>query len=1298
VQVVKGQRCRIMFSYFADVLTHIARVLLCLSVFPLFGEMGQYDPALDNPLIFTRTSTREAEGSSRDSFSASSEKSQKFKYRPLESRQLISREEEGRYPVERKGKEISPTEEEALKPEEKKPPEEDKVELNESYEQEFSLVFSDWVDRTVPKISFDLMPEGNHYALIKGGEPAWWDLEDSEAGSKRGRSWWVSSELVEEPEQSSKRGRKVLLKIKNLSITGSFDFRLSGRKMVVIKRNKVKVKPERVEGVTIEMGDIYEIVVVVKDEKPITVSLRHWPKEDLNVAKAIKKHQKEAAEEVSQDEKEKEQVLPALESELPVLAPKQEKEIIAPAISPVQEEKEKEPILLSENQDVKLKKSQPSKEPKEIVQEVKKELKQELEKKPETKLKEIPSINLPTSVKVVPEFIPKDIEEYKVLTPISEKEEVYDYRYVLVFAEWEDKSISQVTVNLKKGGNYYGIIKDGIPAWINLENSKTSPSPSMEKRIHLKLRNVSISRELDLDFPGRSMKILAHNGRKVESTNSENIKIEVGDSYDVMLVLDDEKPFQVRAKSGNRERLNPSRPMEDRISLIPMKNEISNIEKKMIEAKPVEIQKEAKVKEKENKKRREKLQMPTKPLMPKSVLERDKGFKRKESEGLVEYEIPINYKTVNYTGKDVRAFSVGGDIVAPTITAKVGDILRVTFHNTLDQDTSVHWHGVLVPNDQDGVPYLTTPPIKAHSSFTYQIPVRHSGTYWYHSHTGLQRQRGIYGAMVFYPKERESSVDEEHVLVFSDWNDESPEQTLANLKKDGDYYALKKDSVVSWGKILKRGSKAVHNQLRNSWERMGPMDVSDVGYDAFLVNGRKGVDLPSSKGKKHRLRLINASASTYFNVEFSGGFMTVVAADGIDVEPFDVQRLRISIAETYDVIVTIPGDKSYEFRASAEDGTGFTSAYLGHGEKILAPTLSKPDILMGRHGDHGKGHMDEMENHSDHHDKEKSSVLEYMTDYDSLKSLEDTTLPEAQPWREFELRLTGNMESYVWSFNDKTLSEADTIKIKKGENVRFILKNDTMMHHPVHLHGHFFRVLNKQGKRSPLKHTVNVEPMATTLIEFDANEEKDWFFHCHNLYHMASGMSLVVGYEGSSQMNDQLLSRISHDSRFFYKGELGIESNMISGMLQASNPRNVFALEFDNAYGTEYEIETRYSRRVSRFLDVYVGGQLLNEREDGDEEQEEIRDRVKVNNSSFLGIHYVLPLLIEADFRIDSDGKVLFGLESGLQLTDRVKFSWHWNSDWEYRLKLAYEINKRLSLSASLDSDFHGGGGITFKF
>lgn len=674
----------------------------------------------------------------------------------------------------------------------------------------------------------------------------------------------------------------------------------------------------------------------------------------------------------------------------------------------------------------------------------------------------------------------------------------------------------------------------------------------------------------------------------------------------------------------------------------------------------------------------------------------------------VEYSFDVNYKTVNFTGQPVQAIAVGGTIPAPTIEATVGDTLRVTFNNKLDVETSVHWHGVLLPNDQDGVPYLTTPPIKAGQSFTYEYPVIHHGTYWYHSHTGLQEQRGVYGSLVFHPLGGEVvAADQEVVVVLSDWTDENPNQVMHNLKKSDDYYALKKDSVQSWQKVLQHGPEAIRNRLDGAWMRMGPMDLSDVGYDAFLANGaRTYTPRGINAGSTVRLRVINAGASSYFNLHYAGGEMTVVAADGVDVVPFTVDRLRIAIAETFDVIVTAPTEGAYEFRATAEDGTGYSSVILGSGQVIPAADIPKPNPFLMDHSmhgdtehadhssmDHGGMNNGQMNHAAMGHDmasmQGSTGAPKRMREYELLRALSPTNFSADNPQRIVSLELTGDMERYAWSFNDKVLSEDSKILIRKGETVQFVLENKTMMHHPIHLHGHFFRVLNGKGEYSPLKHTVSVPPLQTVTIEFLANEEKDWFFHCHNLYHMKTGMTRVVSYEQTSTATRTSMAPLFSDRHWFYFGDFGVQGNFTNGELRAENTRNAVNLDYEWGYDTgrdsEYEVELVYERWISRFLELYVGGEFLEEEGEKD-------------NVAIVGMHYLLPLMIDADLRLDSQGDLRLGLESELQLTDRTALLWEFNTDSEYRVQLELEVTKALAVTGGYDDHYGWGAGIELRF
>ena len=311
---------------------------------------------------------------------------------------------------------------------------------------------------------------------------------------------------------------------------------------------------------------------------------------------------------------------------------------------------------------------------------------------------------------------------------------------------------------------------------------------------------------------------------------------------------------------------------------------------------------------------------------------------------VVRYDLVIGEKMVHYSGKMAHGIAVNGQIPAPTLEFTEGDIAEIHVKNTLKERSSIHWHGILLPNEQDGVPFLTTTPIEPGGTHVFNFPIRQNGTYWYHSHSNLQEQMGLYGALII--KKRDEPYMPTHTVLFSDWTDEHPHEVMRKLKTANDWYAIKKDAVQSYSEAAKAG--ALGEKFKQEWTRMNAMDVSDVYYDTFLANGKKEDVAPQFKaGERVRLRIINGSASTYFWLQFAGGKLSVVASDGIDTVPVEVDRMIIGIAETYDVIVTIPENKAYEFRATAEDRTKATSVWLGSGEKVAAPVLPKLKLFAG---------------------------------------------------------------------------------------------------------------------------------------------------------------------------------------------------------------------------------------------------------------------------------------------------------------------------------------------------------------
>ena len=618
---------------------------------------------------------------------------------------------------------------------------------------------------------------------------------------------------------------------------------------------------------------------------------------------------------------------------------------------------------------------------------------------------------------------------------------------------------------------------------------------------------------------------------------------------------------------------------------------------------------------------------------------------------LVSYVFDIHTKNITVAGKTTEALAIQDQIPAPLISAKVGDTLQVTFRNKMSKETSIHWHGVLLPNDQDGVTYLTTDPILPYSSFTYKFLVKHEGTYWYHSHTGLQEQRGLYGPLVFYPKNNRRRFVEK-TIVLSDWTHENPNTVLANLKKDGDWYALKKGKVISWWGILQQGFPAVKHRFFQSLMRMGPMDISDVGYDAFLMNGKENDVWPISGNRFVKLRVINAAASSYFYLQFADQKMKVIAADGNKVQPYEVETLRLAIGETYDVLVPTKTGRAYELRATSEDVTGSSSLFIGKGKKIFAKDIVEPNLYLPQKPNEEWG-------------------------YKKIKSTKK--IKYQGKIRTVHLNLTGSMRNYVWSFNNKTLKESDKILIKKGEVVRFILNNKTMMHHPLHLHGHFFRVLNKHGDWSPLKHTVSVPAHGRVEIEFLASEEKDWFFHCHNLYHMKTGMSRVISYEETQK--DINFSQLFKDPFYFFT-EVKLGTHLLDLESKIFSTRHKFNFEIKTDYKT-YDLEFLYIRNISNLFNLYGGWK-----------KESIKPFQPI-----LGFKWTLPFLIDLDVQyMLVDRQFSVEVESELQLSDQVRFEWEWELLDEYEFRLTYNFYKKFSLGLSYHSQFGKGIDLSWYF
>lgn len=596
---------------------------------------------------------------------------------------------------------------------------------------------------------------------------------------------------------------------------------------------------------------------------------------------------------------------------------------------------------------------------------------------------------------------------------------------------------------------------------------------------------------------------------------------------------------------------------------------------------------------------------------------------RRETEELsgTEFNLTIDKINVNITGEPAVATAVNSMITGPTLRWKEGEEVTINVTNNLGEDTSIHWHGIILPPDMDGVPGISFDGIPAGETFTYKFPIVQSGTYWYHSHSGFQEQTGVYGAIIIEPKEEILEYDREYVITLSDWSDEKPESVYRKIKLSADYYNFKQRTVGDFfSEVSEKGFLAAFND-RKMWNEMAMMDrdLSDVtGYTyTFLMNGQNpatNFKALFKNGEKIRLRFINSAAMTFFDVRIPGLKMTVVGTDGNYVQPVEVDEFRIGVAETYDVIVEPEDNKAYAIFAQSLDRSGYALGALTYDSNVVAhtPAMDKAGILshadMGMGGTSHAGHdmasmkddtkessktmdhssmghnmskMDEAKpKEIDHaamgHDmsamkkipKQRETAMkcgsgmdmssmnkstptmdmkpeipitpleenrgiqttmramdpQYRLDdpgvglrnngrkvltYADLKSLEPTT-HDRYPDREIILRLTGNMERYMWSINGIAYKDAKPLEFKYGERLRITYINDTMMNHPMHLHGMWSDLETGDDNYLPKKHTIIAQPGSKISFRVNVDAKGSWAYHCHLIYHMAGMFRKVV--------------------------------------------------------------------------------------------------------------------------------------------------------------------------------------------
>ncbi|MFU2328625.1 copper resistance system multicopper oxidase [Pseudomonas sp. NFX98] len=519
-----------------------------------------------------------------------------------------------------------------------------------------------------------------------------------------------------------------------------------------------------------------------------------------------------------------------------------------------------------------------------------------------------------------------------------------------------------------------------------------------------------------------------------------------------------------------------------------------------------------------------------------------------------DFELFIGETPVNFTGNPRTAMTINGSLPGPLLRWREGDTVTLRVKNALKDSTSIHWHGILLPANMDGVPGLSFKGIEPGGLYVYQFKVRQNGTYWYHSHSGLQEQAGVYGPLVIDAREPEPfQYDRDYVVMLTDWTDEDPASLMKTLKKQSDYYNYNKRTVGDFiDDISEKGWSATVAD-RKMWAemKMNPTDLADVSGATYtyFMNGQApdanwtGVFRP---GEKLRLRFINGSAMTYFDVRIPGLKMTVVAADGLHVKPVTVDEFRIAVAETFDVIVE-PSEAAYTLFAQSMDRTGYARGTLALRSGLSAPVPSldpRPLVTMDDMGMGGMDHgsmagMDHsnmtMPGMQSHPDSENDNPLVDMQAMSTSPKLDDPGLglrnngrrvltysdlrstfddPDGrEPGRTLELHLTGHMEKFAWSFNGVKFSDAEPLRLKYGERVRVVLVNDTMMMHPIHLHGMWSDLEDENGDFMVRKHTIDMPPGSRRNYRVTADALGRWAYHCHLLYHMEMGMFREVRVE-----------------------------------------------------------------------------------------------------------------------------------------------------------------------------------------
>ncbi len=618
----------------------------------------------------------------------------------------------------------------------------------------------------------------------------------------------------------------------------------------------------------------------------------------------------------------------------------------------------------------------------------------------------------------------------------------------------------------------------------------------------------------------------------------------------------------------------------------------------------------------------------------------------------------IAYTTVNFTGTPMRAIAINGQVPGPTLHFKEGDDVSIVVHNHLPEGTSVHWHGLILPWRMDGVAYVTQWPTPPGKSYNYHYKLKQYGTYWYHSHYYLQEQAGMYGAYIIDPRHQRLHYNKDFAITLGDWINTLPTRVYWNLKKSGDYYSVNfplQPSLLHFIRSYRHANPAEKKHILKAYKtmqfsRMSPYDLSDVAYDAFLINGHSNRNPWTGLvkvGDIVRLRFIGSGASTFFNIKIPGEKLKVVNVDGNDVRPYLTDKLNIGPGETFDILLKIKRKKPYLIYAESIDTVG-----AAHGA-LLTSRKQHPDFEHIKPFPEPRPRIMTMPPGSMQIQTAQKQLKENWrpkrhfktsanTKYAKVRALTPTNNPKRKPDHVIKMVLTGYMGRYIWFINGLTEYQTKPIPIKKGDVYRLIFVNRTLMNHPMHIHGHWFILRNGHGAYDPKMHTLAVDHGQTIVADFKANTSGQWYFHCHNLYHMVAGMARIWRYEDSPVIFDvkRDVNGVMKKEQLKGEGDQWFSATMLdlNGDFWNSSYEGTFKslmgtdynklellskeAEMSNGQVTNFDLDIFYYRVVSQFWAVKGGINYFNQPSN------------KPYWQPGVGVEGLMPFFISTDIRV----------------------------------------------------------------